>query len=265
MNYYSCKDLTFVICAYKECEYLEESILSLLNQSEKANILISTSTPNGHIEGLAEKYGIKMCVNPNGGQIADYNFAMRQAETPLIMLAHQDEVLHKDFVKEIIEKINRSEDPIIVFTDYIEMHNNIVDKKQSKMIKIKKVLLGPAHSRLLMRTKFGKRMIQCLGNPITHPSVVCVRNKMPEIVFREEYKAAMDWDLWERLSKLEGSFVYVDKILLYHRMNDDNQTAVLLRTTNDRYNNEYEIFCRFWPRGIAKLIMRFYSNAYKNY
>ncbi|WP_049960277.1 glycosyltransferase [Pseudobutyrivibrio sp. LB2011] len=264
-NKYTGADLTFVICAYKECPYLEESILSLLNQSEQANILISTSTPNDYINGLADKYGINVCVNPKGGQIADYNFAMSQGETPLIMLAHQDEILHKDFVKEVITQINKSKDPIIVFTDYIEMHNDVVDDKQSSMIKIKKLLLLPAHCKWLMSTQFGKRLIQCLGNPITHPSVVCVRDKMPEEVFREEYKAAMDWDLWERLSKVKGSFVYVDKILLHHRMNDDNQTSVLLRTTNDRYENEYDIFSRFWPKWIARLLMKFYSKAYDNY
>ena len=37
---------TFVICAYKESEYLEECVKSLLNQSVKSNILMTTSTDN---------------------------------------------------------------------------------------------------------------------------------------------------------------------------------------------------------------------------
>ena len=31
------------------------------------------------------------------------------------------------------------------------------------------------------------------------------------------------------------------------------------------YEDEYEIFCRFWPKPIAKLIMKFYSRAAKFY
>ncbi len=262
---YKATDLTMVVCTYKECPYLEESIKAIVNQTERPNIVISTSTPNDYVRGIAEKYGIDIRINNDPGQIKDYNFAMKQADTPLIMLAHQDEILRSDFVEESLKAINLFDDPIISFTDYIEMHDDIVDSKQSSMVRIKKMLLWPAKIKWLSKTYIGKRLMLCLGDPITHPSVICVKDKMPEEVFREEYKAAMDWDLWERLSKEKGAFVYIDKILLNHRMNDDNQTAVLLRTTNDRYNNEYDIFCRFWIKPVAKLLMRFYSKAYKNY
>lgn len=264
-NNYTADDLTLVVCTYKECAYLEESIKSIVEQTQKPKILISTSTPNDYVEKIAKKYDIEIRVNPDGGQIKDYNFAMKQPETDLIMLAHQDEILNQNFVEESLKAINASKDPIISFTDYIEMHNDEVDKVQSSMVRIKKMLLWPTKIKWLSGTRFGKRLTLCFGDPITHPSVICVASKMPEEVFREAYKAAMDWDLWERLSKVKGSFVYVDKILLYHRMNDDNQTAVLLRTTNDRYNNEYDIFCRFWIKPISKLLMRFYSKAYNNY
>jgi len=264
-NNYTGADLTFVVCAYKECEYLEESVRCLVNQTEKANILISTSTPNEHISGIAKKYDIEVKVNPDGGQIKDYNFAMKQGDTPLIMLAHQDEIISKRFVEKVLDKMNHTKDPIIAFTNYLEMHNDVVDKKASTMVKIKRTMLIPAHLRGLMGTRFGKRLIQLLGDPITHPTVVCVRDKMPEEIFREKYKASMDWDLWERLSKEKGSFVYIKDVLLHHRMNDDNQTAVLFKTSNARYENEYDIFCRFWPKWIAKIIMKFYSKAAKFY
>ena len=264
-NNYTGDDITLVVCTYKECAYLEESILSIVNQTVKPRILISTSTPNDYVKGIANKYNIEIRVNPDGGQIKDYNFAMKQAETEFVMLAHQDEILRNTFIEKSLEALNNAKDPIISFTDYIEMHNDVVDDKQSSMVKIKKLLLIPAKIKWLSGTYLGKRLILCLGDPITHPSVICKADKMPSEVFREEYKASMDWDLWERLTKVEGSFVYVDEILLQHRMNDENQTAVLLRTTNDRYNNEYEIFCRFWIKPIAKLLMKFYSKAYNNY
>ena len=43
-----------VLCAYKESKYLEDCIVSLKNQTLEAPIIISTSTPNEHILGLAE-------------------------------------------------------------------------------------------------------------------------------------------------------------------------------------------------------------------
>lgn len=264
-NYFTGEDITFVVCAYKECEYLEESIDSILNQTVKANILISTSTPNDYVQGIADKYGIEVRINPNGGQIKDYNFAMQQPDTELIMLMHQDEVLADTFVERVLFELNHTKKPIIAFTNYIEMHNNVVDKKPSVMVRIKRWMLLPLRVRCFSGTWLGKRGIQLFGDPITHPTVVCVKKEMPEELFREKYKASMDWDLWERLSRQKGSFVYVKEVLLYHRMNDENQTVKLLTTTNARYEDEFEIFCRFWPKTIAKFLMRFYSGATKFY
>ena len=51
---------TLVLCAYKESEFLEECLMSLLNQTVKADIVISTSTPNDYINGIASKYNIKV-------------------------------------------------------------------------------------------------------------------------------------------------------------------------------------------------------------
>lgn len=264
-NDYSGEDFTFVVCAYKECVYLKECIDSLIKQTVKVKIIVSTSTPNDHISNICEKYNIEIRINPEGGQIKDYNFAIKQAESRIVMLAHQDDVLVNTFVENVLNELNHTKDPIIAFTDYREIHNDIPDKTASGIIKVKKLLLVPANFRKLMGTVFGKRLIQRIGNPITHPTVVCIREKMPSTLFREEFKASMDWDLWERLSREKGSFVYVNKVLLFHRMNDKNQSSVLIRTTTDRYDNEYEIFCRFWPPIIARIIMHFYRKAHKYY
>lgn len=264
-NNYTGEDFTFVVCAYKECPYLEEAIRSIIKQTEKCKILISTSTPNEYIEGIARKYDIEMRVNPDGGQIKDYNFALAQVDTDLVMLAHQDEILSECFAQRVLEEINKEERPIIAFTNYLEIHDDIIDKKPSTMVKIKRIMLFPLCFRALRSTWFGKRLIQCFGDPITHPTVVCVKKELPDVVFREEYKAAMDWDLWERLSRQEGSFVYVKDVLLYHRMNDMNQTVHLIKSSNVRYENELEILSRFWKKPIARLIMNFYKHSVDYY
>ena len=262
---YTGRDFTFVVCAYKECEHLEQCVRSLLAQSVKAHILISTSTPNSHIRGIAEKYGIPLRINPDGGQVKDYNFALNQADTALVMLMHQDDLIRKTFVESVLRHLNRADDPILAFTNYLEMHHDKVDRKASTIILIKRLLLLPIRIPLIKRLPQIKRLIQLFGNPITHPTVVCVRDKLPKPCFREEYKASMDWDLWERLSREEGQFVYVPEVLLFHRMNEENQTAKLIRESSARYDEELEIFCRFWPKPVARLIMKLYSLADRYY
>ena len=81
-------DHTFVICAYKESPFLEECIQSLLRQTIKSHILISTSTPNSYLDAVSQKYQIPIYVNDIAGGIAeDWNFGMNKAETPFVTIA----------------------------------------------------------------------------------------------------------------------------------------------------------------------------------
>lgn len=265
-NYYTEKDFTIVICAYKECEFLEDCVKTVVGQTVKPNVLISTSTPNKHITEIAQKYSIPVVVNPDGGQVKDYNFALSQVTTSLGMLAHQDDLLHLKFVEKNLYMLNRSKDPIISFSNYREIHDNKIREKASPMIRIKNILLLPIRFGYSRVFGVGKRLCQLLGDPITHPTVVCVMDKMPNPCFREQYHACMDWDLWERLSHKKGSFVFVKEALLYHRMTEANQTVQLFKSgENYRYREELEIFSRFWPAFIARLIMKFYKTAEKFY
>lgn len=265
MNDYRASDLTMVICAYKECGYLEQCIKSVMKQSMRPRVLMATSTPNDYIRNLADKYKIEVRINPTGGHVKDYNFAINQADTRLVMIMHQDDVLRKDFVKLSIAELNKAHNPILSFTNYVEMHNDEVDRSPSTIVRTKRLMLMPMLIKPLMRRGFFKRLILCMGNPISHPTVICVKKEMPKDCFKEDYKSLMDWDLWERLSKKKGSFVYVPKVLQYHRMNDENQTSVLVRTSNIRFDEESEMFSRFWPKTIVKIIMHFYANAQKYY
>lgn len=262
---YTGNDLTIVICAYKECPSLEDCIRHIKEQTVQTKLKIATSTPNEYINNLAERYDIEVCVNPVGGHVKDYNFAMHQITTKLGMLAHQDDLLDSAFVEKNLKQINKAQNPILAFSNYLEMHNDVIDTRPSMMIRIKRFLTWPVRIPGFRGTVFAKRLLQCIGNPITHPTVVCVMEQMPEVCFDEHFRASMDWDLWERLSKKRGEFVYVKDVLLYHRMNKENATAKLLENTNLRYQEEFEIMNRFWPRWITKLIMTFYSKSSKFY
>lgn len=69
---------TFVVCAYGESPYLENCILSLLNQKKKTGILLATSTPNEHITGISEKYGIfNICKSRREGAAGGLEFCLQ--------------------------------------------------------------------------------------------------------------------------------------------------------------------------------------------
>ena len=50
---------SFAILAYKDSPFIEECILSLINQTVKSDIYIATSTPSEFLTQLAEKFELK--------------------------------------------------------------------------------------------------------------------------------------------------------------------------------------------------------------
>src|SRR5678816_2877521 len=91
---------TFVVLAYQDSPYLTECLESLLLQTEKSEILVSTSTPSRHISDTAGKFGVDVLISKNGSGIAhDWNFGWNCARTNYVTLAHQDDVYAPDYTR----------------------------------------------------------------------------------------------------------------------------------------------------------------------
>lgn len=96
---YTGKNHTFAICAYKESPFLEECILSLLDQTVPSTIIIVTATDNAYIRNLADKYHLELHINHGEtGITQDWMFAYRSAKTELMTIAHQDDTDRKSVV-----------------------------------------------------------------------------------------------------------------------------------------------------------------------
>ena len=120
------KNHTFVICAYKESQYLEECIKSVLNQTVKSNIIMSTSTPNDYIKGMAEKYNIPLYINEGEKGIGqDWNFGVSKATTDYVTVAHQDDIYKEKYLEEIVNNLEKGKDFVIAITKYTEIKNGV--------------------------------------------------------------------------------------------------------------------------------------------
>lgn len=251
---YQNSDHTFAVCAYKESEYLEELLISLKNQTVRTNILIATSTPNEHIRVLAEKYHLPIFVNTGEKGIAgDWNFAIESANTALVTIAHQDDIYEPEYAAEILAAINRSKSPIIAFSHYAELRKGEKVYK-NQLLQIKKLLLIPM--RLSRKQIFMRRLSLSLGNPICCPAVTYVKER--NLAFDATFVNNLDWNQWECLSKKKGEFVYIPKALMCHRIHEASTTSEMIRN-NIRGQEDYKIFCRFWPKAIAKRLARVYG------
>lgn len=261
---YKPSDHTFVICAYQESPYLDECVKSVLNQKVRSTVRIATSTPNNHINEIAGKYGIPVCINQNQKGIAsDWNYAVDCADTPLVTLAHQDDVYEYDYTDRILRALSQCRNPIIAFTGYSELRGSMVVKR-SALLAVKRLMLAPMRFGIFWGSRFVRRRILSMGNAICCPTVTLVKDSVPLPLFKNNMKSNIDWQAWEELSRLRGEFAYVPQDLVKHRLHELSTTAGLLEV-NGRQEEDLYMFRKFWPEPAAKIIDWFYrSNERSN-
>ena len=258
---YSAQDHVFALCAYKRSAFLEACIESLNGQSVRSRVIICTATPNDFISETAEKYGIPVYVNRGPHGIAeDWNFAYAQANAPLVTLAHQDDVYEPDYTARVLERLNRAKRPMICFTDYYELRDG---KKmfadEIKNLRIKELALRPLRVAAFENSRWVRRRILSLCDPICCPSVTYVRPNLPEVLFESHFASDLDWQAWEKLSRLEGGFCYVHAPLMGHRIHEESTTTQVIGDNNGRSAEDLEMYMKFWPKPIARWINRAYS------
>ncbi len=254
---------TFVICAYKESAFLEECILSLKKQTVRSNIFIATSTPNKYIDDIAEKHGIAVIVNHGqGGITQDWNFGLSKVKTRYATVAHQDDIYEPEYAEKIIKEMAKSDNSIIAFSDYSELRKG--EKiHDTTMLKIKRIMLLPLRVRAFWKSKFIRRRVLSMGDPICCPAVTFDLENVKRPIFADGFRSCEDWEAWEKLSKLKGKFIYINEPLMCHRIHEESATTAIIHD-NARVQENYIMYCKFWPKPIAKLINRFYTKSEKS-
>lgn len=254
---------TFVVLAYKESEYLEECIKSVLNQKYKSDVIIATSTPNKFIEKLSQKYSLDVIVNVGEKGIGnDFDFAIKCGKTPLVTIAHQDDIYDYDYSYNVVENYKNHKDAIILFTDYYEIKDEVNDYN-NRNLKIKRILLRSLLNKKNSNKLRKKRSVLKFGNAISCPAVTFNTSKIEFPVFASNFKCNVDWNAWEKLSKLNGKFIFINECLMGHRIHEDSTTTEIIHE-NVRTKEDLIMFKRFWPTPIAKLLNKFYVKSEKN-
>ena len=108
------QDHMFALCAYQESPYLEDCLRSLLEQAERDRIVISTSTPNAHIAEVARRYDVRLVEHEGPSGIArDWTRAIFCCDTPLVTIAHQDDIYLSAYRETMLACLNEEERPLI--------------------------------------------------------------------------------------------------------------------------------------------------------
>lgn len=253
---------TFVVLAYKKSKYLEECIQSVLNQSYKSKVVIATTTDNAYIRELSKKYNLEVVVGKHTSIGGDFDFAVHTGKTELVTVAHQDDIYNYDYAKTIVDAYKKYPDSSIIFTDYYEIRGE--EKVFTNLnLKIKRVLLFLLRFKNLSELKFVKRWVLRFGNSICCPAVTFVKENCPTDIFLSDYQCNVDWFAWEKLSQLNGRFIYCKEKLMGHRISEESTTTDIIKN-GIRTQEDYEIYLKFWPKWVAKGLTGLYQNSEKS-
>lgn len=255
---------TFVIPAYNESPYLELCIQNLLAQTVKSNIVITTSTPNKYILDLASKYNLPYFINEGSakGIAADWNFALSKSITPLITIAHQDDIYLPNFTETVLNSItSKGKDVLIAFTNYQDL---ILSELRGFSLNhvVKKILLFPFMLKNNIESVFLKKIVLAFGDPIGCPTVTFNLTKLKSFSFSNNYDCILDWFAWYELAAQKGSFLYINQSLLLHRIHAGSETTNSIEN-GKRKTEEKAMYSLIWGKHLAKLFSTAYTIGHK--
>ena len=253
---------SFVVPAYGRSPHLAECLASLGAQSRPSAIVVATATPYDGLAELVGAHGAKLAINPKGGGIGrDWNFALDQAESPWVTIAHQDDLYLPDFTAATLALTERVPDATLVMTGYEELLET-TRRAHTPMLWIKRLLLEIGFlGRQAVGTRGAKTRLLRFGCPIPCPSVT-VHRERTAIRFREDLRVNLDWDAWLRLAAAPGAFAYSRQRLMVHRIHAASETSAGIRE-GARGREDLMVFESLWPPPIARLLARGYALSYE--
>jgi len=254
---------TFVVAAHGDSPYIEECIRSLKNQTAKSKINLVTSIPSPFLKQISAKYDITFIVNTQSKGIAsDWSFAYKNCQTKYLTIAHQDDIYLPYYTKTCLSTALSYPDTLIIFTGYRELRENKTRLAALNFL-VKELLLSPFLIKKSITSHFLKKMILSFGNPISCPTVMYNKENIGFLEFSNNFAVSLDWYEWLKLSKRKGSFVYIRKKTLLHRIH--KETASSLKIINKVRKKEDEIiFKTIWPELLAKILSNGYYLASKS-
>lgn len=124
---------TIVIPTYNGADYIEEALLSAINQTRKADaIIVSDDNSTDNTLEICSRYKDKISIhkNENGpsGFVEGWNNAIRLVEDGYIAILHQDDLLAHTFLEEAEKALSQNPDVKHFFApcNYIDGAGNVI-------------------------------------------------------------------------------------------------------------------------------------------
>ena len=174
-----------------------------------------------------------------------------------------EDVYNEHYVEELLKHIP-DEKMSIFIADYLPLKGGKVGKRDINS-KLRKFLRQPMRCKKLAASKWWRRRILSLGNSICCPGVTYNKSVVGLPIFTSKMKFCIDWDTFLKCAEIKNShFAYCDTPIIYYRIHD-GATSKEFIVDHRRIKEDTDMFNKFWPSFLTKIIMVFYKKAYDTY
>ncbi len=202
------------IPAFNQAEFLEETILSLLNQTRPPDeIVISDHYSTDNTAEIIEKYskhvrGVKP--PPGCGISGQWDFTLSSLNGDWITLLSSDDVARPKFCETLLRGASRREDAVLVYAawEQIDGASQIISKQY--ILSVKPVTLPPAN---LIEQRYG---------PKANFAAFAVKREtlIASGGYPKGFESFGDWPMYMQLAPF-GSFIYENEIISGYRIGHD--------------------------------------------
>jgi len=204
--------VTIVTPSFNQGKFVEETILSVLNQTYKnIEYIFVDGGSNDETMQIVEKYHDKIDViihEKDNGQADAINKGFKLSKGELVGWINSDDILYPDCVEEIVKIYNNHPNGAIYYgskTDFIDI-DSAQFKTIKKLIPNMKYLLNNNYSIIQQGSFYNLSKVKECGN------------------LDEELNYCMDLDLWLKLLKIGEIYSYDLKPLAAFRFDGNTKT-----------------------------------------
>lgn len=203
--------VSVIIPTYNRSDFLEKTILSVVNQTYKniEIIVVDDGSNDNYAQEICSKY--KKCIylrKKNGGVSSARNYGIKKATGIYIAFLDDDDLWIETKLEEQVKILDNNSD-----IDCVHGPVAVIDENDNKT----GVIYGASQNKIHKRS--GYVFWSALGVWLVKASTPIIRNKVfkKEMFFDEELEVGEDTDFYQRMF-YKHKVKYLSKVLTYYRV-----------------------------------------------
>lgn len=201
--------VTIVTPSYNQGEYIERTILSVINQTYKnIEYIIFDSCSTDNTINILSRYKdrVKIFVEKDKGQTDAINKGFKMASGHIVGWINSDDELLPDCVEKVVNAFNKGENIGIVYGDTI-----LIDKDDNE--------IGDAKNPNITFNKLIN-----INSSVVQPGSFYKKDLVEKVGYLDDnLNYVMDFDLWIKLLKISNAY-YIPEYLSKFRFHDLSKT-----------------------------------------